>query len=358
MKRLLLILLALTGCAQQPAVDKPAAEAPTELTRIAFGSCLQQGKPQPIFSAVLDASPELFIFLGDNIYGDTEDMDVLRQKWTEFSNDPGIRRLFAQTHVLATWDDHDYGENDAGKEYPKKEQSKQIMLDVFGEPVDSARRMRPGVYDARTFGPPGRRVQVILLDTRWFRDPLSRAVDRQANRGPYVPNPDPAAALLGPAQWDWLRARLSEPAELRIIASSIQFVPEDHGWERWAAFPAERQRMLRLLSETAATGVIVITGDRHHAEISALTDGTPYPLYDITSSSLNKPGGSQRSGEPNRWRIAGDVYTRENFGLIEIDWSRQPAPGVRLSIRDVNGVAVLEQQIDLSSLRPSPPPPG
>ncbi|MET0658010.1 MAG: hypothetical protein ABW110_07620 [Steroidobacteraceae bacterium] len=48
------------------------------LTRIAFGSCAKQDKEQPIWDAVLASKPDLFIFLGDNIYGDTTDMQVMR----------------------------------------------------------------------------------------------------------------------------------------------------------------------------------------------------------------------------------------------------------------------------------------
>ena len=91
--------------------------------RIAFGSCARQDKPQPIWDAVLDSSPDLFIFLGDNIYGDTHDMAVLRGKYAELAAQPGFRRLAEQVPILATWDDHDYGENDAGSEYPHKEAS-------------------------------------------------------------------------------------------------------------------------------------------------------------------------------------------------------------------------------------------
>ncbi|MFX9912103.1 hypothetical protein ABTP43_20035, partial [Acinetobacter baumannii] len=83
------------------------------------------------------------------------------------------RALRAQVPVVATWDDHDYGEDDAGGEYPMKEQSRRIFLDFWGEPVDSLRRERDGVYTSYTFGPEGRRVQLILLDLRYNRAPIA-----------------------------------------------------------------------------------------------------------------------------------------------------------------------------------------
>ena len=75
---------------------------------------------------------------------------------------------------------------------------------------------------------------------------------------------------------------------LRIIASSIQLIPTEHCWEKWANFPKERIRMFELLRTTDASGVIVISGDRHLGEISVLPlDYLGYPLYEITSSGLN-----------------------------------------------------------------------
>jgi alkaline phosphatase D len=100
--------------------------------RIAFGSCAKQDKPQPIWNAVLASDPDLFIFLGDNIYGDTRDMAVLRRKYAELAAQPGFVRLTERTPILATWDDHDYGENDAGVDYPFKDESRQIFCDFWG----------------------------------------------------------------------------------------------------------------------------------------------------------------------------------------------------------------------------------
>ena len=85
-----------------------------DIQRIAFGSCSHQDKPQPIWSEVLAADPDLFIFLGDNIYGDSEDAQVLAAKYQKLAAVPGIQRLRESTEIIAIWDDHDYGQNDSG----------------------------------------------------------------------------------------------------------------------------------------------------------------------------------------------------------------------------------------------------
>ena len=58
--------------------------------------------------------------------------------------------------------------------------------------------------------------------------------------------------MLGAAQWAWLRAQLLQPAELRLIVSSVQVLAEGHGWEGWDNLPLERTKLLGLIDETAA----------------------------------------------------------------------------------------------------------
>jgi len=323
------------------------SQAEKPITRIAFGSCLQERRPQPIWDGVLSTKPDVFLLLGDNIYGDTRDMEKLKGKWNVFAEKPGFRKLRKSCRLLAVWDDHDYGENDAGIEYPKKVESQQIFLDFLGEPKDSVRRKTPGIYDALTIGPKGKRVQFILLDTRYFRTALKRNPNRPKGKGPYGPNESDKAEVLGKAQWEWLEKTLREPADIRVIASSIQVVSTTHGWETWGNFPKERQRFLDLLHQTKSNGVIILSGDRHAAEISKLGGVLPYPLFDVTASAMNQS--LRPDNEVNPHRI-GDRYFRENFGLLTIDWSAS-SPKVTMDIRDVAGKVVRKAQTSLEQLR-------
>ena len=154
------------------AVSDPHPALGNTLTRIGFGSCSDETKPQPIWDAILAKPFDLFMFLGDNIYADTRDMEVLRAKYAMLGKEPGFIQLRKTTPIVAVWDDHDFGENDAGGDYPFKEQSRQRFFEFWGEPADSPRRDRDGVYASYVFGPPGKRVQVILPDLRYNRTPL------------------------------------------------------------------------------------------------------------------------------------------------------------------------------------------
>ncbi|MBL8673227.1 MAG: alkaline phosphatase family protein [Alphaproteobacteria bacterium] len=326
-----------------------AQVAQKPLVRIAFGSCADQTLPQPIWDAVLAYRPQLFIFGGDNVYGDvtTADLRDLRTAYATARIVPGMARLRQSVPHLAVWDDHDYGVNDGGGEVRFKAESKALFMDFWELAADDPRRSRDGLYHAVTIGPPGKRVQVILLDTRWFRSPLKPTDQRDApGKERYLPDPDPAKTMLGSAQWAWLEERLREPAELRLVVSSIQVVAEGHGFERWGNLPAERQRLLDLIRRTEAAGVVLLSGDRHLAALYRESAGTPYPLVEITSSSLNRPYHGSREPGPNR---LGGVYGDTNFGTVDIDWWEGT---VTLAVRDEAGQAVRRTAVRLEELRP------
>lgn len=333
------------------------------VTRISFGSCAKEDKPQPIWDAIVAGRPDFFLFLGDNIYGDSSDMNVLKAKYERLGSQPGFAKLRQSCPVFATWDDHDYGADDSGAEFPMRRQSQQVFLDFFQVPKNDLRRTRDGVYWSSVFGPAGKRVQIILLDARFFRSPLIKGFEArepgEGYRGRYVPNNDPSATVLGEAQWKWLEEQLRVPAEVRVIGSSYQVLSNQHGWEMWGNFPKERSRLFRVLRDSHAGGIVFLSGDRHLAEIAALPKSDPesigYPLFDVTSSSLNQPSGNitkagvRFANEMNPYRI-GLTYFDVNFGNITIDWADDPV--LRLQICDEAGTVVLQQRLKLSELQP------
>jgi alkaline phosphatase D len=348
------------GMAQEPSADIGTLRE-RALTRIAFGSCASQDKDQPIWETVLGAKPELFIFLGDNIYGDTRDMDVLRAKYAQLAAKPGFQRLRASTPVIAIWDDHDYGEDDAGAEYPLKDESRRIFLEFWQEPLDSARWSRDGIYTSYVFGPRGRRVQVILPDLRYNRTPITpldlgtgsyddwskaKGAAHVSVPGPYARSPDLGATMLGEPQWRWLEEQLDVEAELRIFASSLQVLADFPGWEAWINYARDQQRLIELIRRKNANGLIFISGDTHYAELTRLDVNVPYTFWDLTSSGLTEVWPVD---VPNANRV-GPILREPNFGLIEIDWqAREPA--VRLMAVDLRGAVRIAHEISGAELR-------
>ncbi|GEO13848.1 alkaline phosphatase D family protein [Microvirga aerophila] len=336
-----------------------AQDVPSLLLRIAFGSCADEEKPQPIWDAILAYQPQLFLFAGDNVYGDVrqgrnvpdaELLQSLQESYAQAGRVPGMARLRSTIPYLATWDDHDYGKNDAGADFAGRHEAQRLFLQFWNVPLTDARHRREGVYHSQTFGPDGQRVQVILLDTRFFRSSLKPTDQRNAaGRERYLPDDDPSKTMLGEAQWSWLAERLREPADLRLIVSSIQVVAEGHGWERWGNLPRERQRLYDLIRATAAGGVILLSGDRHVGGLYGEATDVSYPLVEITSSGINQVFPGNREAGPNR---LGAVYGAPNFGTIDVDWWERT---VTLSLRSENGEPVRRQVVRLDELRVSGP---
>ncbi|MEM7625932.1 MAG: alkaline phosphatase D family protein [Planctomycetota bacterium] len=346
-----------TGCASSEPVERPpilGASPDAEIQVIAFGSCARSDRDQTIWDSIVAERPDLFLFIGDNVYVDIPDDPTDRRdfiiKYDQLAAKPGWRKLTATVPVLATWDDHDYGLNDAGAEFPLKAVAQEEFLRFFGVPKDSPRWDREGIYHAETFGPAGKRVQVIMLDTRYFRDPLTRnPAGRVDGLGPYLPNPHGQGTLLGEAQWEWLGDQLRQPADLRVIATSIQVVADEHRWETWGNMPHERERLYKLIGDTGANGVVFVSGDRHLLEISKDTErGVPYPMWDITSSGFN--WGKRSVSDPNRFRV-GPVTRQPNFGVLRVDWSADK-PTVTMEGRDLQGDLLVSAKTDLGELKP------
>ena len=322
------------------------------LTRIAVGSCSEETKDLPIFAAVAAAKPDLFLYVGDNVYGDVRAnepgaddpaLPKLKQAYADLALNAQFAAFNMSTPILATWNDHDFGRNDAGAEFPFKERAER-MFESFWTTA-SLGNDHPGVYGARTFGPAGQRVQVIMLDTRFFRSGLKKGEPDANGRRPYVPQTEPGATLLGDAQWRWLEAELKRPADIRLLVSSIQVLSDNHPFEAWWTMPAEQKRLYDIVRASRAKGVVLVSGDRHVGALYRKVGLAPYPLHELTASSLNRD--FVKSDAEMGSAQLGKVYTPANFGLIEIDWK---ARSLALSVRGLDGAAVRRLAIPFRDL--------
>lgn len=293
---------------------------------IAFGSCNKLDKPQGMWNDVAANNPNLWIWLGDIIYADTNNMRVLAGYYKKLKNEPEYKKLRAKAQIVGIYDDHDYGNNDSGGGYPWKKASKKCLLDFLDVPSNHPARKRDGAYTAYSFGKAPQRIKVIILDTRYNRDTLLPDLSKKSR---YLPNLE--GDMLGEAQWKWLENELRHSdANLNILCSSIQVLSDEHPYEKWGNFPNCRKRLLNLIVHTKPKNLMIISGDRHMAEVSKMDlQGLPYPLYDFTSSGMTHI----RSGttEANRLRV-GDMIVKRNFGLIKVRWEAAK-PIVTMEVR-------------------------
>jgi alkaline phosphatase D len=340
---------ALAGCAQ-PAPPAAGAAAPGRV-RIGVFSCCDQTQPQPLWNAVLAEAPDHLVFAGDNVYASRQPFDIaeLRAAYAQQARVESFRRVRERIAHSAIWDDHDYGLNDGGAEFAHKQASKDAFLDFWAVPAADDRRAREGLHHAAWVQPGGRRVQLIVLDTRWWRSAL-RPTDQRGARGRerYLPDPDPAKTLLGDAQWAWLGQRLREPADGHVVASSIQLLAEGHGFERWGNLPLERERLFRTVRASGARGVVLVSGDRHIGGLyHHAGPDVAYPLWEMTSSGVTHPWTTADEPGPNR---VGPLVRERHWGLVVFDFA---AASLTLSLRGEANQVLHEHTVPLARLQPA-----
>ena len=281
-----------------------------EVTTIAVGSCNREERSHDFFDLILRYHPEAWVWLGDNVYADSRDPEVIRRAYAAMLADEDYRNFRREVpEIYGIYDDHDYGANDAGKEWFLKREARDMMLDFLAVPDDHPVWEREGGYQSYVIGDGDRTVKLILLDTRYFRDALTESPIRGVRYGQNLDGD-----VLGEAQWQWLEQELREStAAAHLIVSSIQIIPEEHGYEKWANFPAARRRLLDLLEATDPALPLLVSGDRHLSELSRLDS-----LHEFTSSGLTHSYTS--ADEPNRHRISPLIGER-NYGLLHYLWT-------------------------------------
>jgi alkaline phosphatase D len=270
----------------------------------------------PIFNAIKSENYDLFLMLGDNVYGDTDSNDLIELRDAYEKQRENFDRLNLNFPFEAIWDDHDYGKNDGGKEYIYKEEAEQIFLDFWNIPQDDIRRNRPGLYFEKTQEIDGISIQMIFLDTRFFRDALLPTDEKGApGKERYIPHTDTSLTMLGEGQWTWLQEQLDKEVDHKIIVTSIQFLAMGHGWEAWKTLPHERQRLIDLIDQSSSE-VLFISGDRHRGGLYQFSTQSGKVISEMTSSSLNLAFANDEEDGPLR---SGPTFVQENYGEILLD---------------------------------------
>lgn len=283
------------------------------LQRMAFGSCNDQDLPQTHWKVIAKSSPQVWIAGGDNIYADTSQRSYMQEKYNKLKSNPEYKK-FRRTvsHIIGTWDDHDFGENNGGANFSGKHMAKELFLDFFDAPYDDSRRRHEGIYTSYSYGPQDQQIKVILLDVRTFKTDNN---------------------LIGEEQWSFLEKELRHnKAQLTLIVSGIQIIPMDHRYEKWNEYPHERKRLLELIKETQTKKALFLSGDRHFSEFSRLRwEGGE--ILEVTSSGMTHSY-SDLTYEKNSYR-EGDFFSGKSFSTFSLHWDSPRH--VLVEIKDMRG---------------------
>jgi alkaline phosphatase D len=281
--------------------------------RVAFGSCtrVKESRSQPIWRFVEEQEPDLFFHLGDYVYGDSLDPDILAEEY-QFQRDVELLRLFQRTvPQLATWDDHEYGLNDHDRTSPMREHGLRIFKQYWANPSYGLPDT-PGVFFSYQYGG----VDFFFLDVRYHRDPN-------------VQPDSPEKTMLGAGQLRWLKEGLikSEAPFKVLISGSGWTKAKEFGEDSWASFIQERDALFDFIRDNDVNGVILLSGDTHVGELNAIpwSDKGGYDFYDLVSSPLAQDSaGDPRTTRKPELRIRARYHGLSVFGLIEFDLTGDP----------------------------------
>jgi alkaline phosphatase D len=272
------------------------------LRRLAFGSCNRSLSSQSHWKIIGQKQPDLWIWLGDNIYADHMLMEQRVALYDRLFYDDYYREFRNRVPIVGIWDDHDYAHDNCDGSFGEKEESKKALLDFLQVPINHPTRSQPGVYQSYVIGPRGQRTHVVLLDLRFNMDRSKRE-----------------KTLLGDMQWAWLEQELrASDADLLVVGSSLNLTSPITGFgiEGWNSFGAEKARFYDLLAQVGKP-TLVLSGDRHFAEMAQVELPGGLKVYEAMSSGMTHSLGMHL---PHKGRIGRTIGWR-NYGLIEIDWA-------------------------------------
>ena len=284
----------------------PSVAQDIDVTKIAVLGCHNQGSPAPAIPYFADKlKPDYSIWIGDNVYADTEtDPQHIENQLNVLLNKPGFQNLRNSSKFMVTWDDHDFGLNDAGKNYRFKEESKQIHR-KFWQLEDEIPTDRSGVFYAKLEKQEnGKVIQFIMIDGRFNRD-----------------DPGKNADALGEEQWKFLESELKKPADLRFLLCGYQvLLNRPTRWEAWIKLGRSRERLFNLIKTTGAERIVFVTGDQHYVEVLRSPRSVDYKTFEIMAAGINK---NEVPGIATNRAMKADK-TIHSAPLIEVHWTSDP----------------------------------
>lgn len=290
---------------------------------LGLGSCLDQDYPQPIWQSIKKEDLNYFVFLGDNVYGDSPDGKLDKLILAYKKQKELLPTWLKPEMIFSIWDDHDFGLNDGGGSFVNKSESEKIYLDFWEVSNTDPRRNRDGIYYSKKLELYDKTIKLIFLDTRFFRSDLKK------KNGVYQANNENNSTILGEDQWVWLMKQFQPSIDAYIIFSSIQILATEHRFEKWSNFPTERSKLLEFLKKQKVPKMLV-SGDRHRGGIYKYNDS----IIEITASSLNKPGSGFSEFDS---LLIGNTHNEENYGILRIGKNT-----IKAELKNIEGV-ILEK---------------
>ncbi|MDP3928826.1 MAG: alkaline phosphatase D family protein [Bacteroidota bacterium] len=288
------------------------------------------GKSTDILNSMANTSSDFMLWLGDNVYmreADYSSVSGMERRYLHTRSEPKLQPLLAKMNHYAIWDDHDYGDNDANKTFEHKLTSHNLFSEYWVN-RSSNYLYEDGIY----FSFKHSDAEFFMLDNRWFRD------ESNLNEQFF------SKTQLGAKQLDWLKNKVTHSkAVFKFVCVGGQFLNEHTNKESFNLYKKERQEIIQFIVEQKISGVVFLTGDRHHTELiknDDVKEKLGYSLYDLTSSSITA-GPSSIVGsdeEKNPMRVANTLTAENNFCQIKISGKKKGERQLEISNYDAKGM--------------------
>ena len=279
---------------------------------VGFGSCARYSLDpvQSIWNVADRSDLDLFLWVGDNIYGDTPDPAFLAEEWRRQRDVVNLQPFLRRVPQLAIWDDHDFGLNDHDRTHPRKAEALSVYKHYWANPSYGLPET-PGVFFHYAYGG----VDFYFLDIRYYRDPNHE--------------PDSLTkTMLGAAQLAWIKNELKKSrAPFKVLVSGSGWnTARGPGGDAWSAFLHERNALFDFIRDHEIPGVILLSGDTHRGEANVIpwSEKGGYDFYEFVSSPLAQtplPPNPKFNPEP---RIRPLFTIEPHFGILQFDLGDDP----------------------------------
>lgn len=306
----------------------PAEGAKKDFSLV-FGSCVRYmaNRGQPVWTAIEHNDPDLMIWMGDNMYGDALDPDILFEEYMRQRDVESVLPVIRNTSNLAIWDDHDFGLNNHDRRNPIKEKALKVFEEVWANPA-YGEKGNPGVYFDYSYGD----VDLFFIDCRYYRDPN----EEPGHEG---------KTMLGIQQYDWLTAKLqASTATFKLILSGSGWsAAKGPGGDSWASYLHERDQLFEFIRKKKISGVVLLSGDTHVGELNAIpwSQRGGYDYYDLVSSPLAQPREDSWMERNPEVRIRPVYFNDSNFGLIEF-YLEEERPYLKYTLKNTKNEKAME----------------
>lgn len=292
------------------------------------------GSNYQIFNELNKTNADFMLWLGDNVYLREVDWDSktgIIHRFTHARSLPEMQPLLANMHHIAIWDDHDYGTDNSDRSFPLKKVTQEVFKTFYPNPNYIFNEGNTGFYQWAD-------CDFFLLDNRFWRAPDKRSDEEDKS-------------ILGHPQLQWLfDALLNSTASFKFIAMGGQFLnPMEEGESYQNCAPEERQYIIDTIKKLKINGVIFLTGDVHHSELSEYQLTETYPLYDLTVSPFTSGIGYAKAGM-NPLQVEGTLVNEHNFAKMEVFGTLKDRT-LRISIINSDGELKWQKEIKASSLK-------